>query len=597
MSPAPSPIPQSLEMPVQQILVTIINSDISHYQHQAVQLTYFEVIVRYLKYIPMGRECFEKVILSFLDGRGIRNSVATVRRRANYLFQRFAKILKLQLHPYVSQIIENIRPILALNSTVQQSFSFDDQISLYEALGSIIGSRPQGYPTFARELLAPLVACQQEALAALKTASPSTLSPSASPPSVSPALSPIQSFNAASQIYNSTFFKQHLNAITVFSKGFSLIGNSENDVLVATYFVEALNVAVQVLNCFNNDPSLWTHLSTLLHRIIESLGTFAATNIASVLNALLQSFTAICLAPTIPPSEKRTAFLSEVGDMLTLYGQVSSKFKESAGAIVDSTLVDFLTITATVIGPEMKKYAQNCGNSGLLSQASVPPLSKTIAAAVFEDGTTTTPAAAAGGADQQVRAAGEDLRELLGVHKAFMQCITTLTTNSGKYLIENSKFITSLSVFFDFVLCELFIPVGSSNIVQSHKYVVGFLSKCLEFWGSKGKMTQFISFANSTIAPIILKTLVVRSDLPVNDASVHFLVEECLKFFVLTASLVGPNEFAANVVGSVLPGMSCPQQIASTFAQAVVTCVSAPSNENGKRAVAVIKEMTKSSNY
>lgn len=48
VSPAPSPIPQSLEMPVQQILVTIINSDISHYQHQAVQLTYFEVIVRYL---------------------------------------------------------------------------------------------------------------------------------------------------------------------------------------------------------------------------------------------------------------------------------------------------------------------------------------------------------------------------------------------------------------------------------------------------------------------------------------------------------------------------------------------------------------------
>lgn len=566
-SPAHSPIPQTLETPVQQILVTIINSDISHYQHQAVQLTYFEVIVRYIKYIPMEREYFEKVIFSFLDGRGIRNSILPVRRRANNLFQRFAKVMKLQLHPYVAKIIENIRPILSLDPQQQRqlNLSFDDQISLYEALGSIIGSRPQGYPNFTRDLLAPLVARQNDAL---RTAAPETCNP--------------------------TFFKQHMNAITVFSKGFALIGDSEGDAMVANYFIEALSTAVRVLQVFRTDTSVWTHVSTLLHRAIESLGALARSHLAPVLGALLESLNSICMAQGTPAQDKRTAFISEVSDMLTIYGQVSSKFKELAGTIVEPTLIDFLVIVATVIGPEIRKYTSNTPSS-LLPETAIPHAAREISSAIFEDPSTAAPQ----NGSRQIMAAGEDLRELLSVHKSFIQCIVTLITNSGRFVLESQRFIASLPTFFDFVLIELFIPVttGSSNVVQSHKCGVGFLSKCLDSWGAKGRMTQFVSFANTTVVPVILKALIVRSNLAVNDAAVHFLIEECVKFFVLTASLVGTNEFAANVVNNVLPEMACPQQIASTFAQSIVTCVSTRSNEDGKRAVAILKEMTKSSIY
>ena len=565
-SPAASPIPQVLEVPVQQILVTVINSDISQYQNQAVQLTYFEVIVRYLKYMPMGQECFEKVIASFLDGRGIRSTLPPVRRRVNYLFQRFAKTLKLQLHPYVAQIIDNIRPILALDT--QQGFSPDDQMSLYEALGNIVGSRPPRYPDLTRDLLAPLVARQRELLTA----------------------GGLTTTTAAAA---AAFFKLHLNAITVFSKGFALVGSSEEDRMVGACFLEAMGVAVQVLNALPTDASVWTHVSTLLHRVIETLGALAAQHIAPVLEALLRSFNAIYMSAEVPPQDKRTAFLSELVDMLTLEGQVSSKFKEAAGTVVGSTLVDLLLVPVTIVGPEIAKYTRDF-------VPTVPPpspssssssSSPTSAATIF--GGSSNSGSGSGG----VRAAGEDLRELLVVHKTFMQCISTFMGNSGKYIMENRAFMGALPRFFDFVLCGLFIPVGANNNVQTQKGVVGFLLKCLDAWSVKAKMADFTAFANATVVPLLLKALVVRSNLAVNDASVHFLLEDCLRFLVLLAPLVGINEFAAGLAGVVLPGLSCPQQIANSFAQAVATCVMSHSNEDAKRALAMMKEMTKSSNY
>jgi len=52
-----------------QLFVVVLPSDISSYPHHAVQLEYFENVVRYSRFFDSFQEYLDPVLLSFLDQR------------------------------------------------------------------------------------------------------------------------------------------------------------------------------------------------------------------------------------------------------------------------------------------------------------------------------------------------------------------------------------------------------------------------------------------------------------------------------------------------------------------------------------------------
>ena len=69
----------------------MITSKVVCYQHQAVQLQYFETVVRYDKFFNIEADHVAEVLMAFLDERGLRNPSSHVRSRTAYLFSRFVK--------------------------------------------------------------------------------------------------------------------------------------------------------------------------------------------------------------------------------------------------------------------------------------------------------------------------------------------------------------------------------------------------------------------------------------------------------------------------------------------------------------------------
>jgi len=73
---------------LQTIIMTVLKSNVSSYNHQMVTFQYLDLVVRFATYIPIDRAYVENVLSSLLDGRGIQNSnFAIVGRTLNQFNQ------------------------------------------------------------------------------------------------------------------------------------------------------------------------------------------------------------------------------------------------------------------------------------------------------------------------------------------------------------------------------------------------------------------------------------------------------------------------------------------------------------------------------
>lgn len=83
-------------------------------------MTYFDVIVRYARYLPNNPDVYKNILISFLDGRwfilivlsnylrGIRHPHQTLRSRAAYLLSRFVKSQIAHVAPFVASIMQSL---------------------------------------------------------------------------------------------------------------------------------------------------------------------------------------------------------------------------------------------------------------------------------------------------------------------------------------------------------------------------------------------------------------------------------------------------------------------------------------------------------
>ena len=97
-----------------EMMSTLIASGVSHHDHPAVVLQYFETVVRYHRFFPTNQAALPDVLVSFIDERGLRHRDPKVRGRVSYLFTRFVKEVKPLLHDYVEDILERIKDLLVI---------------------------------------------------------------------------------------------------------------------------------------------------------------------------------------------------------------------------------------------------------------------------------------------------------------------------------------------------------------------------------------------------------------------------------------------------------------------------------------------------
>lgn len=104
---------------IETLLTHLITSGVSSYPHPSVQLTHFELIIRYDKFFS-GPLSFliPDILISFLDERGFKNSNSKLRSRVNQLFNKFirsnvkGKGLLDKIQGFSMDIIQKLQPFL-----------------------------------------------------------------------------------------------------------------------------------------------------------------------------------------------------------------------------------------------------------------------------------------------------------------------------------------------------------------------------------------------------------------------------------------------------------------------------------------------------
>ncbi|XP_062522258.1 exportin-T-like [Corticium candelabrum] len=158
---------------MKELVATVVTSHVSHHSHPEVSQLYFETLVRYEKFFSHEPQHLAVGLASFLDHRGLRNSNNHVRSRCAYLFARFVKQLRTQLHLVAHDALKRIQDLLVLspeNGCISDFVSVDDQMFLYEAAAVLIistGAPQDKQLLMMKSLMSPVLEKFESSLAKL----------------------------------------------------------------------------------------------------------------------------------------------------------------------------------------------------------------------------------------------------------------------------------------------------------------------------------------------------------------------------------------------------------------------------------------------
>ncbi|KAJ7066937.1 armadillo-type protein [Mycena amicta] len=137
-----------------EMLLGLVQSNISSHPKRIVGLQFFETVSRYPDFFKVRKECIMPTLEAMIDVRGIHNADANHRSRVFYLFYRFVKEIRNDIPVDVAVNIGNsIRDLLAIEVQLPdaddsdssadllaeaiKSSAFDSQLYLYETVGSL----------------------------------------------------------------------------------------------------------------------------------------------------------------------------------------------------------------------------------------------------------------------------------------------------------------------------------------------------------------------------------------------------------------------------------------------------------------------------
>ena len=130
----------------------LTQSNVASFDHPAVQLQFFECMVRYSNFFAIRPEALQQTLEAFLGERGIHNRRKGVRRRVNYLLARLVRESKSHIpHDLIGTILSNMQDVLVINARLpevgpnddallkatEKPGAFESQMHLYE-LGGVL---------------------------------------------------------------------------------------------------------------------------------------------------------------------------------------------------------------------------------------------------------------------------------------------------------------------------------------------------------------------------------------------------------------------------------------------------------------------------
>ncbi|KAM9992084.1 hypothetical protein ACTFIZ_012749 [Dictyostelium cf. discoideum] len=292
------------------MVVVLSQSSISITEHQVVSLIYFETIVRYAKYIPMDEQQYlSSVLKSFLDERGIHNKDSSVRSKAGYLLNKLAKYLKVQMFPYINDIIDALKNHLIISYEIQKEVPFEEQLNFYESLGFLIGGANlpiEKEQLYIEKILNNPIIKMEEIIAKQL----------------------YKGDSKENQFYYTVQLTQLINVIGTFSKGFSSF-NATNGQLkpdaycnYKVYFKRSLESIIQLPSLIPSNEEIKSRTFFYMHRMVEVLGKDLKPLLVKILPILLDHATTI----------------DTLLEFLVFYNQLISKYKEELFDVINPTL-------------------------------------------------------------------------------------------------------------------------------------------------------------------------------------------------------------------------------------------------------------------
>lgn len=335
----------------QQMMTTLLKSSVSAHPHQAVQLLFFEIVVRYYRFFLVQPDYLIGVLRAFLDSRGLYNTHASVRSRVCYLLLRFVKqtlksataafvevvqkVMELlrkqpadQLEAPDDQLLRRLQasdaaavvaPPSALNGGSREvgglegRLSEQEQLNLYEAAGLLLGaglSPPEQIAELLNELLKPPLGQLERLCTAGLTL----------PPNVATVGGGEELLEA-----RAAAVARCASVVAVVSKGFNNLGEGQALLGPRACFSRAMQLCLSALLPFGKYAEVRQRTLMLLHRMVETL----SEDLVSFLHPSL-------------PQLLASAELKEVQEVVTLLNQLVLKFKGKL-AVQISQLVSPLT--------------------------------------------------------------------------------------------------------------------------------------------------------------------------------------------------------------------------------------------------------------
>ncbi|EGG15755.1 armadillo-like helical domain-containing protein [Cavenderia fasciculata] len=276
-----------------QMVVFLASSKIARTEiHQIVSLTYFDTVVRYAKNIPSTTENLTMILASFLDGRGVHSRNPIVRSRAGNLLNKLVKQLKIQLFPFINNIIESLKNHLIISYDIQKEV-------------------PQCKPPTTRRTKL----CRKDLVASLQKNGRDHLEGT------------LQT-DTKELPYHSTQLYQLISVIGTFSKGFSPFNFSTNQPKpepcpYKIYFTKSLQLIIQLPNLLPLNEDIKSRTYFYLHRMVDCLGNDLKPMLTTILPTLLNH-----------SSQK----IENISEFILFINQLMNRFKDSISSIMNELL-------------------------------------------------------------------------------------------------------------------------------------------------------------------------------------------------------------------------------------------------------------------
>jgi len=116
-----------------------MESNVASYPHHGVQLTFFELCWRCADYFKLVPAHLGGILLAFLGPQGVKSPLPSLRSFAAYRFAKVVYASKDLVHQCLQPVLERLHPLLQIDYTGgEQALTCEDRVHLFEGMGYIM---------------------------------------------------------------------------------------------------------------------------------------------------------------------------------------------------------------------------------------------------------------------------------------------------------------------------------------------------------------------------------------------------------------------------------------------------------------------------